>query len=259
MTDSRIWGPNAWYFIHSAAFALPLKEKLDLTTRKRIISFYSALLPLLPCPHCKEHYASSLRKMPIAKYVETGTQTSAWTVRIHNLANRGLKKPVFTYPQGKKLFLNKPIYHSKIQSFFDIIAVASKSKPISKRLAVAVGVINLYPCKLCKPYLVNFLKKNPIKPLNTPLRVTKWARKLSAVIRTASIEAHKKPVPPATVQSKIPVIIQQAAAKTEAAKKEAEKEAEKGTESESAVEQPLPENKPEEETNSKEQPPVNVT
>ena len=183
VVDSRIWGPNVWYFIHQVAYAFIRENRSIPEKEKRLLkSCMTYLKPLMPCPSCRAHYARTLSRFPVERESRNGRDIFNWSVRAHNLANKGLKKKVLTYTQAKNIHKG-PIQYNKLEKFIDVILIQSKNKALSTRRSMAVCVVNLFPCTKCRSNMLRYQRNNKLKKISTNSDMTKWARGLMRVFR----------------------------------------------------------------------------
>jgi hypothetical protein len=79
------WGPSVWKSIHEFALTPPS----DAAT---IVRFYSVTIPSqIQCYACLEKYMKLLRTYPIPS---VPSDLFEWTVKLHNIVNLMLKKPI---------------------------------------------------------------------------------------------------------------------------------------------------------------------
>ena len=90
--DQKIWGPSAWEFLHSIAFAYPENPTQEDKTAAN--NFIHSFACMLPCSVCKDHFKSNIKVLPVD--VSTREKFFDWTVQLHNLVNKQLGKPQFT-------------------------------------------------------------------------------------------------------------------------------------------------------------------
>ena len=60
--DPSVWGPHAWFFLHTVTFTYP-KNPTELDKR-HMYDFFTKLQYILPCEMCKQHYQEHLYTMP---------------------------------------------------------------------------------------------------------------------------------------------------------------------------------------------------
>ena len=89
--DPTYWGKHLWISMFSIAFTYPHNP----TTYEQIslINFYNSFCFLLPCPNCKNHYASLLKLYPIKNYSQNNKRVLIWLEIISNKINEKLNKP----------------------------------------------------------------------------------------------------------------------------------------------------------------------
>jgi hypothetical protein len=89
-----VWGPFFWHTIHITALGYPRAP--TYSDKKAAKEFYESLVFLIPCPVCREHYATHLQKMPLTPHLDRREDLFKWTVQLHNEVNASLGKPRVT-------------------------------------------------------------------------------------------------------------------------------------------------------------------
>lgn len=101
--DQTIWGPGAWDFLHTVAFAFPEKPRQkDKIAAKNFVESFACILP---CSVCKTHFKENIKKLPIN--VETRDKFFEWTVELHNLVNLQLGKPEWKVEDVRNVYIDK--------------------------------------------------------------------------------------------------------------------------------------------------------
>lgn len=81
----NMWGPAFWETMHWSAAGYPDEPTpLDKLSCKRM---FTGMMGMLPCPTCREHFATLLKMNPIEGAVGSGHALRAWTMNIHNAVN----------------------------------------------------------------------------------------------------------------------------------------------------------------------------
>lgn len=126
--DPRIWGPHAWFFLHSVTFAYP--DNPNEEDKKNIIQFFNGLSLILPCSVCREHYKENLKKYPIEFSCNNRLDLVNWLINIHNTVNRHLGKEIKNNNEVINNFNNLykkkytcPLTNNKISSNIILIIV----------------------------------------------------------------------------------------------------------------------------------------
>ena len=102
--DPLIWGPHAWFFLHSITLVYP--DNPTEQEKKNYFDFFKTLGNILPCMICRENYKNHFLKHPLGKALHSKKDFQNWLVTIHNEVNKIHKKEKFTYSQFKKLYDN---------------------------------------------------------------------------------------------------------------------------------------------------------
>lgn len=89
-----VWGPFFWHTIHIVALGYP--KSPSYSDKKAAKEFYESLVFLIPCPVCREHYATHLQKSPLVPHLDRREDLFKWTVQLHNEVNASLGKPRIT-------------------------------------------------------------------------------------------------------------------------------------------------------------------
>jgi hypothetical protein len=92
-----IWGPHAWFLLHSISMALP--NKIPKETQKNLIDFMESFGGLIPCNICKINYKRHLLKdmSPLKDNIQTRQLFAKWLIDLHNIVNKETGKPEMCY------------------------------------------------------------------------------------------------------------------------------------------------------------------
>ena len=93
----KIWGPHAWFTLHSISMALP--NKVPKETQKDILDFMRSFGGLIPCNTCKVNYKRHISEElpPLKDNVQTRELFAKWLIDLHNAVNRETGKPEMSY------------------------------------------------------------------------------------------------------------------------------------------------------------------
>jgi FAD-linked sulfhydryl oxidase len=89
-----VWGPFFWHTLHIAALGYP--QEPSYSHKKAMKEFFESLQHIIPCPICRDHYASHLSKMPIGPSLDNRKDLFRWTIDLHNDVNEMLGKRKYT-------------------------------------------------------------------------------------------------------------------------------------------------------------------
>ena len=89
--DSRVWGPQVWFFLHTIAMTYPLHA--NAVTKRKYYDFIHNLPLFLPNEEMGNHFSRLLDKYPVTPYLGKRESFVRWTVFIHNKVNVELGKP----------------------------------------------------------------------------------------------------------------------------------------------------------------------
>lgn len=106
--NPEIWGPHAWFFLHTITFNYPDNpNKEDKINMKDYIYSFSKIIP---CYTCKKHFMEQLKETPITDNVLNSREKLIdWMINAHNVVNKRNGKKVWTTDEVMK-------YYSKIYS-----------------------------------------------------------------------------------------------------------------------------------------------
>jgi hypothetical protein len=82
------WGPHFWMALHIAC--------LGCQDYKIIAGFVEGFKAVIPCLSCRMHFDSVLTENPVP---EAG-DFFKWSVDVHNIVNKRLGKPEFSYEEA---------------------------------------------------------------------------------------------------------------------------------------------------------------
>jgi hypothetical protein len=69
--------------------------------------FYESMAFLIPCPVCREHYSTNLKKYPLTPHLDTRDDLFRWTVMIHNEVNKVTGKAIV--PEAEAIYYYRRI------------------------------------------------------------------------------------------------------------------------------------------------------
>lgn len=96
MDPGMSWGPSVWYEFHAYARNPP-------SNQQAIETFYTVTIPAkIECAACLEKYMKLLRRYPIPSNVNLLFE---WTVKIHNIVNLMLRKPLVDVEEARLLMV----------------------------------------------------------------------------------------------------------------------------------------------------------
>lgn len=95
--NPKIWGKAGWKFLYSTALDYPMNP--DFQVVDNYARFFSNVQSILPCSVCRVNYAKHLQKLPILPYLNNRETLFLWVVKMNNLVNIELNKPLVTPQQ----------------------------------------------------------------------------------------------------------------------------------------------------------------
>lgn len=104
-----LWGKHFWYTIHFVALGYPQNpDEEDVINYK---NFYNNLQNILPCYKCSQHYVKHLNKIPLSLTdLQNNTNLFFWTVKMHNLVNADLKKPILDNDEAWNMYNDEEVF-----------------------------------------------------------------------------------------------------------------------------------------------------
>ena len=93
--DPNLWGPPAWYFLHTLTYTYPKNPTKE--DQEAIVSFFESLRHLLPCTVCRTNYEDHFAALPIREHSHSRETMIKWLIDIHNEVNKETGKPSVSY------------------------------------------------------------------------------------------------------------------------------------------------------------------
>jgi hypothetical protein len=100
------WGPHVWASIHLICLGAP--ETLDAAQQQAYRRFFSELSNVIPCASCAEHLRGNLARVPLENALSGREDLFAWSVRLHNLVNEQLGKPIMDAEDARRRWMQAP-------------------------------------------------------------------------------------------------------------------------------------------------------
>jgi len=100
--NPQIWGPHAWFFLHTITLSYP--ENPSETDKKQMYDFFMSLSNILPCLNCMRHFKNHMNKYPITPFLDNRKLLVSWLVMLHNMVNVSTKKPTMTVDEVMELY-----------------------------------------------------------------------------------------------------------------------------------------------------------
>ena len=84
--NPEIWGPRAWFFLHTVALNYPDKPtNEDINDTKLFIKYFGKVIP---CDKCKLNFKKHIIELPLTDKVLKDKKTFIkWMVEMHNKVN----------------------------------------------------------------------------------------------------------------------------------------------------------------------------
>jgi hypothetical protein len=90
----EIWGPIFWSTLHITSLAYP--DQPTYAEKRAAKEFYNALVYLLPCPICRDHFREVIAGLPVETWLDNRKSLVDWVWQVHNLVNQRLGKATIT-------------------------------------------------------------------------------------------------------------------------------------------------------------------
>ena len=100
----ELWGRHLWKSIHYIALGYP-EYPTDIEA-ENYMNFYLNFWQVIPCQKCAINYKHHLLELPIHKFMKNKMTLFEWTVKLHNLVNKGLNKPQLSTVEALKIYMN---------------------------------------------------------------------------------------------------------------------------------------------------------
>jgi hypothetical protein len=86
----EVWGPIFWSTFHITSLAYP--DQPTYAEKRAAKEFFGALVHLLPCPVCRDHFREVFQGMPVDSWLDNRGSLTEWVWSVHNQVNRRLGK-----------------------------------------------------------------------------------------------------------------------------------------------------------------------
>jgi hypothetical protein len=93
MDNNKIWGPDAWLFLHTITFNYP--DNPNEQDKVNFFTFFDSLKHVLPCEKCKKHYRENSKDLK--ENLNSKDDLVKWLIDIHNQVNIQNNKSVWSY------------------------------------------------------------------------------------------------------------------------------------------------------------------
>jgi mitochondrial FAD-linked sulfhydryl oxidase len=84
--DQKVWGPPAWFFLHTVVANYP--EKTNSHRRIHYKNFFHELAYILPCKNCRKHYQQNIKDLPIEPFLADRSLLILWMWTLHDRINQ---------------------------------------------------------------------------------------------------------------------------------------------------------------------------
>jgi hypothetical protein len=96
-TSTAVWGPLQWKALHQLTRGYPRTDPSP-AHKAALVNYVQALVHLLPCQKCREHWAEAAATVGDATH--SRYTAMKWAIDTHNAVNARLHKPQLSYAQA---------------------------------------------------------------------------------------------------------------------------------------------------------------
>ena len=108
--NSKLWGPEAWRFLHcvTLGYGHPETGLPTADQRAQMAHFFKSLPWVLPCDECRKHFYQVIyHDDPVEPHLGSRQKLAHWLVGVHNQVNTRLGKPTRTFESVCKDIFNQ--------------------------------------------------------------------------------------------------------------------------------------------------------
>jgi len=98
--NQNVWGPHAWFLLHSITFNYPFKPSEE--QKQRTKAFFYDMQHMLPCSYCRGNYKRNLKETPIR--LNSRKELVEWLIDLHNEVNGQTGKKALSYDQVIRIY-----------------------------------------------------------------------------------------------------------------------------------------------------------
>ena len=118
---SNIWGPPAWYFLHSVTLNYP--DNPTYIDQQNYKQFFHSLEYILPCKKCALNYKKNMEEIPIDDFLSSKDLLIEWLINIHNKVNYELNKPIYNTNDMYNFINNYRLYNLSFTNILIILLI----------------------------------------------------------------------------------------------------------------------------------------
>lgn len=101
--EPKIWGKYMWTSLHVIALGFP--DQPSDKDKANYKHFYTNFWNVIPCQKCADNYLRHLQELPaIDDFLTDSNTLFQWTVDLHNVVNKELRKRTYTYKEAHEIF-----------------------------------------------------------------------------------------------------------------------------------------------------------
>jgi hypothetical protein len=158
--DPNVWGPACWDILFYVAYNTDLSKHTP-----QIHTLFHLLEVMLPCSHCRRHYAVYKKEVPCVSTIKKHDKLSAfaWLWIIHDMVNQNLGKICMSY---EKLLKKHKTLTCIVSDFSILDTVVFMWMSSKKNAKVLEGItIMLTLLENIRPFQICMILKNKINEL----------------------------------------------------------------------------------------------
>jgi hypothetical protein len=162
--DPNVWGKHMWASIHFIATAYP--DEPTEADKLTYHTFYTNLYKVLPCHTCRDHLKATLEnEIPLhANFLKNKEELFKWTVNLHNVVNKRLKKKVITLEEAYTIIMkrdkfNEAMCGKQIDTSKCEVSVSNSDEPLFSNIVVMFLLVLAMLSIVANIYYVVFVRK----------------------------------------------------------------------------------------------------
>lgn len=133
------WGAAGWHFLHAIALSYP--DNPTDSDKAEYRTFFEALVSVLPCPACSNHYRGNMLKYPIR--LDNNLELFRWTVDMHNEVNISKKKRVYTYEEAYEEFRKNSENYAGKKTKEEVLVKQDKKMRMELKVLIILMVLSV--------------------------------------------------------------------------------------------------------------------
>ena len=145
----EIWGKYMWISIHIIALGYPTHPTNDDKIQYK--RYFENLHTIIPCYTCSQNYISHLADLPLLDtHLSSNKELFKWTVNLHNVVNKMLKKPIMNYEDAYILYADTLIKKNDIikEAFRELSSrnYTLNRESMARRICIFMNILTIMIC-----------------------------------------------------------------------------------------------------------------